>query len=115
MHSKAILFYDERLNILNQILCILNINDVNNTFFLHKLDNDIDKQNSILSLEKEIKKYFVCSSWTCFCKNNIKRKHLSIIKNLFKDMNYDIIPKRVVVKNNNIPCRDTIYYVVKKY
>jgi hypothetical protein len=54
MHSKAILFYDERLN-------ILNIDDVNNTFFLHKLDNDFDKQNSILSLEKEIKKYFVCS------------------------------------------------------
>lgn len=47
MHSKAILFYDERLNILNQILCILNIDDVNNTFFLHKLDNDFDKQNSI--------------------------------------------------------------------
>ncbi len=47
MHSKAVLFYDERLN-------ILNIDDVNNTFFLHKLDNDFDKQNSILSLEKEI-------------------------------------------------------------
>ena len=30
-------------------------------------------------------------------------------------MNYDIIPKRVVVKNNNIPCRDTIYYVCIDY
>jgi hypothetical protein len=114
MKLKAEIFEDERIQIAQQILDILEITDKNNTFLLHELDDNIDKQNKILELETNIKKYFAVSSWACFYNKNVKRKSMSIIKNVLKDMNYDIIPKRVIRKNNEIIIRDSIYYIIKK-
>jgi len=113
MKTKTILYTEERQIILNKIFEILDINENNNTFYLYELDSDEKKQNQILELEVDIKKYFVCGSWACFASDNIKRKVLSIIKNLIKDMNYSIISKRKLIKKDNVSYRDTIYYLIK--
>ena len=113
MKTKTELYTDERQIILNKIFEILNINDSNNTFFLKDLDNDEKKQNQILELESDIRKFFVCGNWACFTNHNIKRKALSIIKNLINDMNYNIIPKRKLIIKDNDRYRDTIYYLIK--
>jgi len=114
MKLKSELFNDERNNIVQQIFDILQINDNNNTFLLHELDYNFDKQNQILLLENNVKKFFAVSSWACFYNKNVKRKFMSIIKNVLRDMNYDIIPKRILRKDNNIVIRDSIYYIIKK-
>jgi len=113
MKSKDELYVENRIHILNKLFIILNINENNNTFFLADLDRDIDKQNEILELVVDIKKYFACSKWPCFYDCNIKRKVLSIIKNVIKKMNYHIISKRKFRKNVDIVYRDTIYYLIK--
>jgi hypothetical protein len=113
MRSKINLYIEERNNILNELLIILNITEVNNSFFLHDLDINIDKQNRILELEPCIRKYFASRAWSCFANRNIKRKVLSIIKNIMKEMNYNIMSKRKQIKNNNETYYDTIYYLIK--
>lgn len=108
--------YDnERQNVLNKIFDILGINQTNNKFLLHDLDNDLEKQNKILELKPDIKKYFVCSSWTCFKREDgIKRKVLSIIKNLVKDMGYIAQTSRKIIKNDdNTTSSITIYKIFK--
>ena len=60
MKNKTELYINERQIILEKIFEILNIDDSNNTFFLKDLDNDENKQNLILELELDIRKYFVC-------------------------------------------------------
>ena len=51
MKTNIELYTTERLNILNKIFEILDINENNNnTFFLKDLDNDEKKQNQILAL-----------------------------------------------------------------
>ena len=50
MKTKTELYTEERLNILNKIFEILNINDKNNIFYLYELDADEKKQNQILEL-----------------------------------------------------------------
>jgi hypothetical protein len=114
MKLKSELFCDERNTIVQQIFDILKINDNKNTFLLHELDDNVDKQNQILALECNVKKFFAVSSWACFYNKNVKRKAMSIIKNVLRDMNYDIIPKRVLRKDNDIIIRDSIYYIIKK-
>jgi hypothetical protein len=113
MKSKSELYKDDRNIIVKKIFNILNINDSKNTFYLHELDNNIQIQESILLLEEDIKKCYVCGSWACFYNKNVKRKVLSIIKNVLKCMNYNLIPKRVLIKINNESKSDTIYYVIK--
>ena len=113
MKTKTELYTEERQIILNKIFEILDINDENNNFFLKDLDNDEKKQNQILELEPDIKKVFVCGNWASFACPNVKRKVLSMIKNIMKAMNYNIISKRKLIINNDIRYRDTIYYLIK--
>jgi hypothetical protein len=114
MPKKVEQYNNERKQLLDKLFNILEINENNNMFSLYKLDNDIDKQNKILELESEIKKYFICGNWTCFTKNNVKRTWLSYIKYTMKDMGYQLISSKTNIKNDdgtykNVP----LYHIIK--
>ena len=115
MKTKTELYTNEREIILYKIFDILNINENNNTFFLGDLDSDQKIQNQILELESDIRTYFLCGTWACFNNHNIKRKVLSIIKNIVKIMNFNIISNRKFrkIQNSNERYKDTIYYFIK--
>ena len=114
MKTKTELYMNERQIVLEKLLEILNINDKNKIFYLYELDNDKKKQNLILELEPDIKKYFNCCSWACFVKPTMKRKFLSIIKNIMKVMNYNMIAKRKLIKINDSEKKhqETFYYFI---
>ena len=63
-------FTNERNEVLQQILNILEITEKNKMFSLKELDENNDKQNNIIALEVDIKKYFLCSRWTYFSNKN---------------------------------------------
>ena len=95
MPKKIDKYQNERQNVINRVFEILGINERNNMFGLHELDNNKEKQDQILALEPDIKKYFLCGTWTYFkYDDNIKRRPLSLIKSLMKDMNYNITSTR---------------------
>ena len=106
--------YDnERLIILNKMFEILGINKDNNSFYLSDIDTNITMHTNIDTLVPDIKKYFICGRWNCFNSINVKRVHLSIIKNTLKAMDYTIISKRKQHNKNDIVIKDTIYYIIK--
>ena len=113
--KKSELYTNERQMILEKLLEILNITEENNTFFLYEIDSDEKKQNQILELEKDIKKYFVCCNWACFFCPDVKRKALSIIKNIMRAMKYKMISKRKLMKleNSETKRQETFYYLIK--
>ena len=83
----------KRQEIMDKILEILGKKDGDDevTFFLSKMDLDEDKQKQIYELEQDIKKYYICSGWTCFAKEkSVKRKWLSIIKYICKEHDKDM-------------------------
>ena len=73
----------ERVEILNEILDILEVNHKIPIFFT----NDITKEKETLikELEPMIKKYFACSSWTYFRKSN---SIVSLIKSVIHHLGY---------------------------
>ena len=115
MPKKVEQYENECKLVLEKMFQILGINDQNNIFSLHNIDNDIDKQNSIINLEDEIKKYYLCGEWSCFNKKSmIKRRWLSMIKYVIKDMKYIIISNRVANKqDDNTFKNDTVYHIIK--
>ena len=78
----------ERTEILNKILQILEINENNKSFFLQDIDNNLEKQELIYNLEPDIKKYFITGKWNCFKTKDTKRKWLSIIRCLLKNLKH---------------------------
>jgi hypothetical protein len=115
MPKKVDKYENEQKEIVDRILNILDINDDNNKFYLHDLDNSHEKQEQIMNIIPDIKKYFICSNWSCLAKDNIKRPWLSLMKYIFKTMNYNLISSRVSIKNNeNKFMNVTLYYLIKK-
>lgn len=110
-------YVEERKQVLSQMLEILGITEQNNMFSLHKLDGDEEKQARILGLENDIKKYFLCGEWTCFKKKDTaKRRWLSMIKYVVKDMGYQINGSNIVSKTDDYNMNGTIYFITgKKY
>jgi hypothetical protein len=109
MPKKVEQFEQERKEILEKVFNLLDINQDNNKFLLGTLEHNIEKQNKIYEMESDIKKVFICSRWSCFLKSDMRRRYLSIIKYLLKEMDYDILPIRKRVGGN---IRDTEYHII---
>ena len=104
-------YQNEREDICNKIITILELKE-DNTFLLCELDEDIEKQNKILELKEEIKKYFACSTISSFKPNfECKRPYLNIIRSILRKQNYTFIGNDYTIKINNIP-KKTIKYII---
>ena len=113
MPKKVDKYENERKEVLVKLFNILGINDNNNTFLLHELDENKEKQEAILSLEPEIKKYFFCGKWSCFKDPDIKRKYLSLAKNVIKELGYLAMSARRNIKINDETNNVVVYHIAK--
>lgn len=84
MRLKNDLYKKEQIDILNKIIDIIELDD-DNGIILYELDNDKVKQEKILGLLPEIRKYFSLSFLKSISNPDLsKRPYLSIIKNITK-------------------------------
>lgn len=113
MIHKNILYHSQQIDIVNKIITILELDNYN-SITLYELDNNINKQNQILNLLPDIKKYFSLS----FVKgvqnpDSLKRPWLSIIKQILKD-DFSIISSDFRFNINNEKIRTKKYFFIKK-
>ncbi len=113
MSKKKDMYVNERNEVLNKILNILEITDTNKIIALKKLDEDKEKQQQIIDLEPEIKKYFQCCRWAYFSNKHtvFKRNYLSLTKSIMKEMNVNMASAVLVKKLENGKCKCETYYV----
>jgi hypothetical protein len=110
---KNIKFKEERKNVLNTILEILNINDNNKIFYSHMLDEDENLQNQILALDQEIERVFKVSSWIAYKqKETIERRYLALVKSIFKEMNVKYESASIRKKHKDKTIYTTMYTVL---
>lgn len=115
MPKKIDQYGPERLEVLNKLLQIIGITEQNNMFSLHKFDNDLAVQNAIIGLESDVKKYFLCGEWSCFKKKDtVKRRWLSLIKYVVKDMNYNLVSMQLKSNSDGFKYVDTMYSITGK-
>jgi hypothetical protein len=115
-NSKDNLFKIQQLEVKNKLLEILKINQEKNYFTLYELDNDIERQNLILSLEGDCEKYFAISRWTYFAnkKDNkpLERPALVLAKNILSSMDTELVNTKCTITDNNNKKLVTSKYVV---
>ena len=103
-------YQNEREEICNKIITILELTE-DNTFLLCELDEDIEKQNKILELKEEIKKYFACSTISSFKPNfECKRPYLNIIRSILRKQNYTFVGDDIFFRK-----QDGTYIKTMKY
>jgi hypothetical protein len=111
MPKKVENYEVERKQVLQKMLDILGITDTNKMFSLKELDANEQKQNDILALEPDIKKYFFYSNWTCF-KKPCKRRYLSFIKYVMKDMNINLKAATLTTRFDDLSSQSETYYKI---
>jgi hypothetical protein len=94
--SKKNKFPKERQQVLDELFTILGVTSNNMTFNLSNIENDKNKQQEILDLVDDIKKYFNYGSWTYFCRPNIKKPYIGLTKSLLKEMGYKMDSSYVI-------------------
>ena len=97
MKLKSELYKSEQEEICDKVIDILEL-DNKNSFVLYELDNNTEKQQKIIDLIPEIRKYFSFSSMTGVSNpNKVKRPYMSIIRNICK-LKYNVIPTNYYVR-----------------
>ena len=84
-------------------------------FFLHELDEDTEKQNKIMALKDDIKKYFTVSNISSFKPNFIcKKPYLNIIRSILRQQDYKVEYTNTYIKvGDNLMLRTTKYKIYK--
>ena len=84
MNLKSILYRQEQEEIIEKIIDILQLDD-NSSITLYDLDTDKDKQNKIMNMIPDIRKFFSFSTIIGASEpTKAKRPYLSIIRQLTK-------------------------------
>ena len=113
--KKADKYKNERLEILNKLNNILGITEDNNKFLLYDIDNNEDKQKEIIGLASDIEKYFSCSGWSYFSKDlQDNRKYMSLMRSIYKQFNYNLYVKSVIISKDNKKIKTQQYSVFKE-
>jgi len=104
----------ERQEVLDKLNKILGITNDNNKFFLWDIDSNDDIKKSILELQTDVEKYFRCSGWNFFSKKiQEDRKYMSLIRSLYKEFNFELYPKTILITRNNQKIKSQQYAILK--
>ena len=110
MKLKSILYKKEQDELVDKIINILELDNLN-SIILYNLDNDKTKQDKILQLIPEIRKYYSFSTIIGASEpNKAKRAYLSIIKQITKSK-YKINSYDYRIKQENKEDIRTIKYI----
>ena len=115
MIYKHLLYPDQQKAIKEKILDILDLDSYNSTT-LYELDNNTEKQQKLLDLLPDMKKFFSISSCAgIYRSEDTKRPMLSILRKILKT-DYDIVSSdwRVRDPEGNLLYRTKRYYFHKK-
>ena len=110
MRLKRELYKKEQEEICNKIIEILDLPETN-TITLYELDNDKEKQEKIIELIPDIRKYFSFNSIKAVGEpHKIKRPWLSFIKQITK-LKYTITAKDYRIKMGDKVERTILYSI----
>jgi hypothetical protein len=113
MRLKSELYRIQQFEIMNKIINILEL-DKNNSITLYELDNNLKKQENILILLPEIKKYFKCNCVkSLLAPEKVKRVYLSLIRYITK-LEYKMISTQFLIHKDKSIIRTIKYIFIKK-
>jgi hypothetical protein len=103
----------EREDICKKIIDILKL-DSNNSFVLLELDQDTEKQMTILNMKEDIQKCFACSEISSFKPNfKCKRPYLNVVRGILRKQGYTFISTDIDIKINDVVKRTKKYIILR--
>jgi hypothetical protein len=104
----------EQYHVEREELCKKLIEIVGTEFLLCELDENVEKQASILAMKDEIQKCFAVSSISAFKPSltDVKRDYLNIVRGILRQQGYIFVGSNFVSKTDDNIYRKTIKYII---
>lgn len=109
MPKKIDNYKNEREEIKNKFIQILNLQNDNDEYSLIIDNINNEQQQNILNLETDIRKYFICGNWSCIRRKDLNKRWLSFVKYVFRDTNHNI----KIAYGQPGTSKKTVYYFKK--
>jgi hypothetical protein len=112
--NKKLFYHEQRNEILNKLIRLINFND-ENSVLLAQLKDNLELKNYLISVVDDIKKYYRCSTWGYFVaiNNGEIGDEITLLKAIFKDHDYRIFSKDITNEYNNVKKRYTTLFFTK--
>ena len=110
--KKAEIYEEERKGVLKRLYEILGLDEKKKEFIVYELEKDIKKQEAILGLKEECKKYFNCSQWPFFRKRVANREYLALMRSILKACNKEYIISNKTIKIDDKSINTLIYHIL---
>lgn len=111
--SKKKVYKDERETLVKKLDSILGFTETNRSFCVDTLKDDEEKQKNIIGLETDVRKYFSYSQWPYFTCGG-KKKYLSLLKSIYKDMDYKLEHKAITLTCGKGYYKSSYKYTITK-
>jgi len=113
--NKKTFYSNERENILQQLINLMDLNN-DNTILLNKLQDNQELKNKLIEITNDIKKYYRCSTWGYFVavNNGDKGDEITLLRSIFKDHCYKIFSKDIVTEYLGVKKRYTQLFFSKQ-
>ena len=99
--TKAERYEEERKEVIRKLNEIMGINENNNKFILEELKEDKERQDSIMGLLEEVKKYYAYNTWTYF-RGEVKEEAVSLMKAIYKKSGYDVVFRKRMINGKKV-------------
>jgi len=105
----------EQYHIEREEICKKLINIVGTEFLLCDLDDNIEKQASIIAMKDEIQRCFAVSAISSFKPNitDVKRDYLNIVRSVLRKQGYLFVGCDIVCKNDSCTKRTKKYTIFR--
>jgi hypothetical protein len=111
---KVVFYEEQRIELINQLSILLNLNDDNNIVFVEQM-NDLKIKEFIEVNEDKIKLYFDTRTWSFFKKNREETRLISaLLKNIYKHEKYTIFSKKGTLKDKEGKSHSSYKYIFFK-
>lgn len=107
---KKIKYEKERIELLNKIYHILNIEGYNRLVLNEQLTDNQEVIDKMLDLIDDVKRYFSSGRWVYFNTAHLNKSLIVLVKNILKDMNVDF-NVIYMMDDNNKSIRKKGFYI----
>lgn len=108
-------YQHEREDICKRIIEILEVDPDEKTFLLCELDENVPKQEKLLSMKDEIRRVFECSTISSFKPDfECKRPYLSMVRSILRKQGYAVNSSHFFVKYEGGLLKRTVKYTISR-
>lgn len=113
--SKSERFSEERVELVKELEMKIGLSEEIRGVLLYDLEHNNELKEYLKEKIPEIRKLYKCGCWNYFIQKEEKRDEIGLLKSIFRDEKYKLIPKRIMAERGCEKKQHSVIMFYKEY